>query len=67
MKCKGCKAIGGDRHPNDVTNYTNAKCMLGYETVIIDGMMCPIGECRKCRSWVELRIQQQKRGLSRTG
>lgn len=54
MICKGCKAIDGDRHPDDVKNYTNAKCKLGYQTVLDRGMMMPVYKCEKPKSWKAL-------------
>lgn len=54
MICKGCKAIGGDRHPNDVVDYTNARCKLGYQTVLDRGTMMPVNKCEKPKSWKAL-------------
>lgn len=54
MICKGCKAIDGDRHPGDITDYTDAKCKLGNETILDRGMMMPVYKCEKPKSWKAL-------------
>jgi hypothetical protein len=54
MICKGCKAIDGDRHPDNVVDYTNAKCKLGHETTLDAGMMMPVYKCEKPKSWKAL-------------
>lgn len=63
MICKNCKAILGDRHPSDVTDYTNASCMIGYETVVDNkGMMLPVKKCPKPKSWKELKRLMEEIG-----
>lgn len=54
MKCKGCMAVYGDRHPLDVADFKNASCALGYETVLDNtGMMMPVHKCPKPKSHKE--------------
>jgi len=63
MICKGCKAVEGNRHPNDLTDFTNAKCGLGYQTVMDRGMMMPVYKCEKPKSWKALdRLIKSRQG-----
>ena len=63
MICKGCKAVEGGRHPNDITDFTNAKCGLGYQTMRDGTMMMPVHKCEKPKSWKALeRLKREQAG-----
>ncbi len=63
MICKGCKAVEGGQHPNSVTDFTNAKCGLGYQTMMDRDMMMTVHKCEKPKSWKALdRIIKSKQG-----